>query len=111
MSRLTNIKIPTETWITASWDDYLKTIENATDEKGKSYYYRHQMRLEMTPIGNDHASDHNIVIYAINLFAALNNIDLNGKDNCTYRKTGVREAQPDISFRNRRKHPLGNWNC
>ena len=52
----------------------------------------------MSPVGNDHASDHTIIIYAIHLFAAIKNIDLNGKDNCTYRKTGFDEAQPDVSY-------------
>ncbi|AFZ44191.1 protein of unknown function DUF820 [Halothece sp. PCC 7418] len=98
MSRCSPKKIPADTWITSSWNNYLQTLDYLTDEKGKSYYYNHQMRIEMSPVGNDHASDHNIVIYAVNLFAAINNIDLNGKDNCTYRKTGVREAQPDVSF-------------
>ncbi|MDR9403306.1 MAG: Uma2 family endonuclease [Halothece sp. Uz-M2-17] len=98
MSRFSSTKIPTDTWITGSWDNYLQVLADLTDEKAKSYYYNHQMRIEISPVGNDHVSDHNIVIYAVNLFAAIHNIDLNGKDNCTYRKTGVREAQPDVSF-------------
>jgi len=91
-------QIPTDTWITISWDDYLNDIGDPACANAKSYYYSHQMRVEMSPVGNDHASDHSIVIYAVNLFAAINNIDLNGKDNCTYRKPGVSEAQPDVSF-------------
>jgi len=35
---------------------------------------------------------------AIALFASTRNIDLDGHDNCTYRKTGFDEAQPDVSF-------------
>jgi len=98
MSHFTSPLLPTETWITASWDDYLNVLADPAYEKAKSYYYNGQMRIEMSPIGNDHASDHNIVIYAVNLFAALHNIDLSGKDNCTYRNAGVREVQPDVSF-------------
>ena len=52
----------------------------------------------MPPVGNDHASDHSIVNHAVHLFAGIKGIDLNGKDNCTYRKTGFQEAQPDASF-------------
>ena len=98
MSRLTVTPVPTETWISASWRDYLQVLNDLGEEKAKGYYYNNQMRLEMSPVGNDHASDHNVIIYAVNLFAAINNIDLSGKDNCTYRKPGVREAQPDVSF-------------
>lgn len=52
----------------------------------------------MTPIGNDHACDHTVVIVAVGLFSALRNITLTGRDNCTYRKTGHSEAQPDVSY-------------
>lgn len=98
MSRSTVTPVPTETWISASWRDYLQVLNDLGEEKAKGYYYNNQMRLEMSPVGNDHASDHKVIIYAVNLFAAINNIDLSGKDNCTYRKPGVREAQPDVSF-------------
>jgi Uma2 family endonuclease len=91
------MQIPTDTWVTATWDEYLRVLEDPVYKTAKSYYYNHQMRIEMSPVGNDHASDHTIIIYAVHLFAAVNNIDLNGKDNCTYRRPGV-EAQPDVSF-------------
>ncbi|MBF2077441.1 MAG: Uma2 family endonuclease [Synechococcales cyanobacterium T60_A2020_003] len=93
-----NTRIPTDTWITTSWEDYLRDVGDPAYANAKSYYYNHQVRVEMSPVGNDHASDHSIVIYAVTLFAAINGIDLNGKDNCTYRKPGVSEAQPDVSF-------------
>lgn len=91
-------KPPTDTWIAATWDEYIQVIEKLEDEKAKGYYHNGQMRIEMPPVGNDHASDHTIVIVAVTLYAAIKNIPLNGKDNCTYRKTSVDEAQPDASF-------------
>ncbi|MCL2934137.1 MAG: hypothetical protein MGG11_18415 [Trichodesmium sp. MAG_R03] len=57
----------------------------------------------MSTLGNDHANDHAVIIGAVSIFAATRNINLNLKDNCTYqdnctyRKTGFREAQPDVS--------------
>jgi Uma2 family endonuclease len=56
------------------------------------------MRLEMPPFGNPHSRDHTLVIGAIALFASTRNLDLDGHDNCTYRKTDSAEAQPDASF-------------
>jgi Uma2 family endonuclease len=91
-------KIPSDTWVVATWEEYIQTIENPSYEKAKGYYYHGHMRIEMPPVGNDHASDHSIIIYAVNLYASIKGIDLNGKDNCTYRKTGSDEAQPDASF-------------
>ncbi|WP_414587291.1 Uma2 family endonuclease [Scytonema sp. PCC 10023] len=91
-------KLPTDTWVAASWNEYLQAIENPVYEKAKSYYYNRKMRIEIPPVGNDHSRDHSIVIYAVHLFASIKGIDLNGNDNCTYRKTGYNDAQPDASF-------------
>lgn len=97
MSQL-QTKPPTDTWVAATWDEYIQIIEKPEYEKAKGYYHKGQMRIEMPPVGNDHASDHTIIIGAIALFAATKGINLNGKDNCTYRKTGFDEAQPDVSY-------------
>jgi len=90
--------ISTDLWIKASWEEYLEAIKNLPENKGKSYYYNGYYRLEMTPIGNDHASDHAILIFAVSLYATLKNLSFNAKDNCSFRRSGYREVQPDISY-------------
>ena len=90
--------ISTDLWIKASWEEYLEAIKNFPENQGKSYYYNGYYRLEMTPIGNDHASDHAILIFAVSLYATLKNLAFNAKDNCSFRKSGYREVQPDISY-------------
>jgi Uma2 family endonuclease len=97
MSQL-QAKLPTDTWVNATWDEYIKAIGDPAYEKARGYYYNGRMRLEMSALGNPHSRDHFIVIAAIALFASTRNIDLDGHDNCTYRKTGFEEAQPDVSF-------------
>lgn len=92
------IKLPTDTWVPATWNEYIQAVEDSDYVKAKSYYHDGKLRIEMVPIGNDHASDHTVIILAIHLFAGIRGIDLNGKDNCTYRKTGIRECQPDVSY-------------
>ena len=94
----TQTQIPTDTWITATWQEYIQTIQDQTYQKAKSYYNNGKLRIEMSPLGNKHGRDHAVIITAINLFAAIKNINLNCIDNCTYRKTGFREAQPDASY-------------
>ncbi len=91
-------KTPTDTWVTAAWDEYIRIIEDPIYEKAKSYYYNGQFRIEMPPVGNPHARDHAFVIGFVGLFVAITNIKLNGADSCTYRKTGYQETQPDASF-------------
>jgi len=78
----------------SSWDEYVRLLNSHT----KGYYYNGQLRIEMSPVGSDHASAHTIIIFAVNLFATLKGIPLNGRDNCTYRKAGVQECQPDVSY-------------
>jgi Uma2 family endonuclease len=97
MSRL-QAKLQTDTWVNATWDEYLLAISDPAYEKARGYYYNGRMRLEISPLGNPHSRDHFIVIAAIALFASIRGIDLDGHDNCTYRKTGSEEAQPDVSF-------------
>lgn len=90
--------LPTDTWTTASWDEYIQVIANPVYEKAKGYYHNGQLRIEMTPIGSDHSREHAIVLFAVNLFGTIKGIPLNAWDNCTYRKAGVRECQPDVSY-------------
>ncbi|MGD1715405.1 Uma2 family endonuclease [Dapis sp. BLCC M172] len=94
----TQTQLTTDTWITATWEEYIQTIDNPSYEKTKSYYNEGKFRIEMSPLGNDHATDHMIITTIVNLFAMAKSIKVDGKDNCTYRKTGFREAQPDLSF-------------
>ena len=92
------IKLPTNTWVVASWEQYVQAIEDPAYEKAKSYYYNGQLRIEMTPLGHDHSRDHTIILFAVNLFATIKGINLNGMDNCTFRKTGVKDCQPDVAY-------------
>jgi Uma2 family endonuclease len=92
------VKLASDTWINATWDEYLTASSDPAYEKAKGYYFKGRMRFEMSPLGLPHSRDHFIVIAAIALFASLRNLDLNGHDNCSYRKTGYKEMQPDASF-------------
>jgi Uma2 family endonuclease len=110
MSQL-QAKLPTDTWVNATWDEYLQAIGAPAYEKARGYYYNGRMRLEMSALGNPHSRDHFIVIAAIALFASTRNIDLDGHDNCTYRKTGYQEAQPDVSFYVGANAELVSWDA
>lgn len=87
----------TDSWVVGSWDEYVQLLEKPDYQQAKGYYYRNHMRLEMSPVGFDHGTDHSITALAINLFAILKQIPLTMSDNCTYRKTGMQECQPDLS--------------
>ncbi|MBR8830369.1 MAG: hypothetical protein N5P05_003464 [Chroococcopsis gigantea SAG 12.99] len=94
----TSRKITSDTWIKGTWEEYLELCDTPDLDKAKFYYFSGRMRIEMAPVGLDHSRDHSIVTHAIYLYAGLRKIPLNGSDSCSYRKPGIREAQPDLSF-------------
>lgn len=88
----------TDAWIMADWDDYVHLLEDPVYEKAKGYYYKGHMRLEMLPVSFDHGNDHVVIIFAVNLFTAIMGIPATGLDTTTFRKTGMRDCQPDVSY-------------
>jgi Uma2 family endonuclease len=91
-------KLITNTWVKADWNTYISTIESPDREKNCGYYYNGYMRIEDMPTGADHSRYHIIMAFAINLLCTIEGIAINGLDNCSYRKTGIRECQPDLSY-------------
>jgi Uma2 family endonuclease len=91
-------KLTTNTWIEADWEEYITTIESPEHEKHQGYYYNGHMRIEDMPTGADHSRYHLLMANVINLFCTIGGIAINGFDNCSYRKIGIRECQPDLSY-------------
>ena len=91
-------KVVTNTWGRNDWRIYLSTIESPEHEQHQGYYYNGYMKIEDMPTGADHSRYHLLVANAINLFCTIGGIAINGFDNCTYRKIGIRECQPDLSY-------------
>ncbi|MEY2825015.1 MAG: hypothetical protein RLZ64_1553 [Pseudomonadota bacterium] len=51
----------------------------------------------MSPLGNPHSRDHANILAMIYLFAGIQDFDLDVHDNCTFRKAGYAEVQPDVA--------------
>ncbi|MGK7958725.1 MAG: Uma2 family endonuclease, partial [Crocosphaera sp.] len=90
--------ILTNTWIKTTWEDYLKLTQDSNYENATFYYDQGWMKIEISPIGIAQARDNSILSTVIIIYAALNNIPIKELTNCSYRKTGIREVQPDISY-------------
>jgi Uma2 family endonuclease len=88
----------TDTWVEATWDEFMTLAYDPAYKTGKAYYNRGKARIEMTPIGWNHAEDNSIISTLVILFCALKKIPVKEVTNCSFRKTGIREAQPDIAF-------------
>lgn len=88
----------TDAWIVAPWDEYIHIIAEPAYATAKGYYYQGHMRVEMLPVGHDHAKDDGTISLAVNLFGIARAIPLEILPNCSYRKLGVGECQPDVSY-------------
>ena len=93
----TTKKLITDTWVNATWDEYLENIEHSSCEKAKGYYHNGKYRIEMTPIGNDRLKDHSNIHTATSLYAISKKVAIDIRDNYSYRQAGIREFQPDLS--------------
>ncbi|WP_008309391.1 Uma2 family endonuclease [Leptolyngbya sp. PCC 6406] len=98
--------IETNAWVSARWDEYVALCDGEKDqggdvpaiEKARCYYDNGWMRIEMAALGPWHGRDNSIVSKVISLFATLRIIRMVELTNTSFRKTGDREAQPDIAF-------------
>lgn len=97
MSILTT-QLPTDIWVAATWEEFIAIADDPAYKKAKCYYRNGQMRIETMPVGPDRASDCTIALLAVNLFCTIKGLSVNGFNKCSYRKTGVRECQPDVSY-------------
>lgn len=88
----------TDAWVQASWEEFLALADNPAYENGQFYYDDGWMRVEMAPVGPIHGRDNSVVARVISLFATVKDIRIVEYTNCSFRKTGVRECQPDSCF-------------
>lgn len=91
-------KLPTDIWVVATWEEFIAMADYPAYNKAKCYYRNGQMRIETMSVGPDHSRDNAIALLAINLFCTIKGVAVNGFNKCSYRKIGVRECQPDLSY-------------
>ncbi|HIK53629.1 MAG TPA: Uma2 family endonuclease [Synechococcales cyanobacterium M55_K2018_004] len=91
-------QIPLETWISATWDEYVTLADSPMSANLKGYYHNGRMRFEPISTGSDHSTDHALILFAVSFFIAQRQIQATAKNACSYRKTGCDEFQPDASY-------------
>ena len=88
----------TDIWLDATWDEYIKRVADPIYDQAKCYYYNQQLRIQMAPVGFDHAECNGILPILIYEFCKNKQVKIRSIINCSYRKPGLREAQPDLSY-------------
>jgi Uma2 family endonuclease len=94
----TQTALPSNTWVNATWEEFVAIADDPASDKKTCYYYDRQMRIETMGVGPDHAVDNTLVTLAIGLFCMLKSIKIRGLTNASYRQPGRKEAQPDASY-------------
>ncbi|OLP18749.1 hypothetical protein BST81_08885 [Leptolyngbya sp. 'hensonii'] len=92
------LNLVTDTWVKASWEEFLALGESPDLEKARFYYDNDLMRIETMPIGSGHSQDNTILSQTVSLYGTVKNIRLKGFTNGSFRKPGVRECQPDLAY-------------
>lgn len=97
-TQIPQAQIPLDTWLAASWEEFVAIADDPSNSKVKGYYYPGYMRFEPMSTGSDHANDHALILFALTFFAAQQEIPMTAKDCCSYRHSRAYEFQPDISY-------------
>jgi Uma2 family endonuclease len=90
--------LATDTWVKASWEDFLTLADDSTYANGRFYYHQGYLRIEMSPLGPRHGRQNSIISNVVTLFATLKNIRIVEFINTSFRKAGLDEFQPDLAF-------------
>ncbi|MGF1524000.1 MAG: Uma2 family endonuclease [Leptolyngbyaceae cyanobacterium] len=102
--------VNTDAWLPAQWAEYLELSRSLALAKAHCYFDSGWMRLEMSPLGALPARENSIVSTLVALFTTLKGLRMVELTNPTIRKTGLRDAQPDIAFYLGRAFTLPPWN-
>lgn len=87
-----------DTWVKATWEEFMALADNPAYEKAKFYYEQGYLRIEMPPVGSSHSQDNSIAHSVVSLYATVKNIRIKSLVNCSFRRTGIREFQPDLAY-------------
>lgn len=90
--------LETDTWLKASWEEFIALADQPNYANGKFYYHQGYMRIEMSPVGSCHGRQNSIIPYVVILFAALKNIRIIELINTSFRQVGLDEFQPDLAY-------------
>jgi Uma2 family endonuclease len=88
----------TDTWVSATWEEFLMLSDRPDLEEARCYYDAGWMRIETMSIGSAHGQDNSILAAIVVLYGTLKAITYVSFTNTSFRKTGERECQPDLAY-------------
>lgn len=95
---LSTLPIQTDTWIAATWEDFVATMGDPQYREGRGYFDHDEMRVEMAALGAGHGRQNTVIANVVNLFALVKGLRVAGFTNCSFYKAGEQGCQPDVAF-------------
>jgi Uma2 family endonuclease len=87
-----------DTWVAATWEEFLVASEHSEVEQLRCYYDVGWMRIEAMGVGSGHSQDNTLISQVVSLYGIVKNVRVKGFTNGSFRSTAVREFQPDMAF-------------
>ncbi len=107
MALSTSTVLQTDTWVKATWEDFVAAIDTAPYDEGRGYFDNGYMTVEMAPLGGGQARQNSVVSKVVSLFAMVRwpfwaglrpSVRFAEFINGSFHKTGERGCQPDVAF-------------
>jgi Uma2 family endonuclease len=98
MALSTSRQLQTDTWVKATWEEFVAVMDDPDYEECRGYFDNGFMRVEMAPLGPGHGRQNSVVMDVITLFATFSNIRIARLVNTIFYKPGTRGCQPDVAF-------------
>jgi Uma2 family endonuclease len=88
----------TDTWVKATWEEFLIASEHSEIDKTRCYYDSGFMRIETMSVGSGHSQDNSLIAQVVSLYAIVNNLRIKSFTNGSFHIEGEKECQPDMAF-------------
>jgi Uma2 family endonuclease len=88
----------TDTWVPATWQQFVAIAHSDIYLTGRAYYDYGYMRIEMAPLGSAHGQDDSFMSAVVTLYGLAKDLPIKELISTNFRKTGVRECQPDLAY-------------
>jgi Uma2 family endonuclease len=88
----------TDAWVRSTWEEFLVACDRPEMEKARCYYDSGWMRIETMPTGAGHGDDNTLLVQSVSLYGMVRKTRLKGYTNASFRRTGLKECQPDVAF-------------
>ncbi|MCU0568672.1 MAG: Uma2 family endonuclease [Oculatellaceae cyanobacterium Prado106] len=87
-----------DSWVFATWEEFLVASGNAELDKTRCYYDSGWMRIETMGVGSGHSQDNTLISQVVSLYGIVKGLAVKGFTNGSFRREGERECQPDMAF-------------